>query len=192
VSDDQRADVTLLLAEVRAGREGAYNALVRAIYGELHRRAVGRMRNERPDHTLQPSALVNEAVMRLLRGTSLDQVRNRGTLFAAASKAMRQVLVDHARDRQRTKRGGNWVRVPIDQVLACVEERGPDVIALHEALEQLAEAHPRWAEVVDLRYFGGFTVPEVAEALGLGVATIESDWRFARSWLMERLGDSEE
>jgi RNA polymerase sigma factor (TIGR02999 family) len=188
---DQRGNVTLLLADVRAGREGAHEELVQAIYGELRRMAGGLMRGERPDHTLQPSALVNEALLALLEGESLADVPNRRYLFAAAAEAMRRVLVDHAQRRRAKKRIGNRVRVPLDQTLAILDEQGVDVIALHEALDQLTEAHPRQAQVVKLRFFGGLTVPEVAEALEVSATTIESDWRFARAWLKGRLGACE-
>src|SRR5262245_22643774 len=183
-----RDDLTAILSEVRAGREDAKERLVRAIYAELRRTAGGLMRRERPGHTLQPSALVHEALLRLLDGDALADVPNRRYLFAAAAQAMRQVLVDHARRRRARKREGNRVRVPLDQVLAGFDEQGLDVIALHEALERLAQDHPQPAQVVDLRFFGGLSIPEVAETFGVSDTTIESDWRFARAWLRGQLG----
>ncbi|QDV39373.1 ECF-type sigma factor [Tautonia plasticadhaerens] len=111
-------------------------------------------------------------------------------LFAAASRTMRQVLVDHARRRRARKRDGDRIRVPLDRALAGFEERGLDVIALHEALERLTQEHPRQAQVVDLRYFGGLSVPEVAATLGVSDTTVEADWQFARAWLRGRLGGS--
>ena len=126
--------------------------------------------------------------MRLLDGDVLADVPNRRYLFAAAAQAMRQVLVDHARRRHVRKRDGNRVRVPLDQVLAGFDEQGLDVIALHEALESLAQEHPRPAQVVDLRFFGGLSVPEVARALEVSETTVEADWRFARAWLHDLLG----
>src|SRR5262245_9616696 len=185
---EQRGDLTAILNEARAGREDARERLVRAIYAELRRTAGGLMRRERPGHTLQPSALVHEALLRLLDGDTLADVPNRRYLFAAAAEAMRQVLVDHARRRNARKRGGNRVRVPLDQVLAGFDERGLDMIALHEALERLAQDHPRPAQVVTLRFFVGLSIPEVAETLALSDTTIESDWRFARAWLKGQLG----
>ena len=185
---EPRGDLTALLGEVHAGRAGAQERLVRAIYAELRRIAGGLMRREAPGHTLQPSALVHEALLRLLDGDALADVPNRRYLFAAAAQAMRQVLVDHARRRTARKRDGNRVRVPLDQVLAGFVEQGLDVIALHEALERLAQEYPRPAQVVDLRFFGGLSVPEVAETLAVSDTTIESDWRFARAWLMGQLG----
>jgi RNA polymerase sigma-70 factor, ECF subfamily len=145
--------------------------------------AGGLMRHERPGHTLQPSALVHEALLRLLRDEALADVPNRGFLFAAAAQAMRQVLVDHARRRGARKRNGHRVQIPMYQVLTSFEERGLDMIALHEALIDLAREHPRQAQVVTLRFFGGLSVPGVAAALGVSDTTAEGDWRFARAWL---------
>jgi RNA polymerase sigma factor (TIGR02999 family) len=185
---EQRGDLTAILNEARAGGTEARERLVRAIYAELRRTAGGRMRRERPGHTLQPSALVHEALLRLLDGDTLADVPNRRYLFAAAAQAMRQVLVDHARRRSARKRDGNRVRVPLYQVLDGFEEQGLDVIALNEALERLAQEHPRPAQVVDLRFFGGLSVPEVAATLAVSDTTVESDWRFARAWLRGQLG----
>jgi RNA polymerase sigma factor (TIGR02999 family) len=184
---EQSGDLTAILNEARSGGADAREGLVRAIDAELRRTAGALMRRDRPGHTLQPSALVQEALLRLLDGDALAEVPNRRYLFAAA-QAMRQVLVDHAWRRHARKREGNRVRVPLDQVLAGFEEQGLDVIALHEALERLAQDHPRPAEVVTLRFFGGLSVPEVAEALAVSDTTIESDWRFARAWRKGRLG----
>ncbi len=128
---------------------------MRAIYGELRNIAQGWMHRERADHTLQPTALVNEAFCRLLEKESLVNAPNRAYMFAAAAEAMRRVLVEHARARRTRKRGGNRVRVPLDQVLAGFDEQGVDVIALHEALEELAKAYPRQSQVVTFRFFGG-------------------------------------
>src|SRR5262249_46718656 len=183
---EQRGDLTAILNEARAGREDAKERPVRAIYAELRCTAGGLMRRERPGHTLQPSSLVHEALLRLLDGAPLADGPNRRSLFAAAAQAMRQVLVDHARRRRARKRDGNRIRVPLDRVLAGFDEQGLDVIALHEALERLAQDHPRPAQVVDLRFFGGLSVPEVAEALAVSDTTIESRSRVARGLLRGR------
>jgi RNA polymerase sigma factor (TIGR02999 family) len=183
-----RGDLTALLGEVRAGRSDAQARLVRAIYDELRRMAGGVMRRERPDHTLQASALVNEALLRLLSGATLADAPDRRYLFAASARAMRQVLVDHARRRRTSKRSGQRARVPLDAALAGFEAQGLDVLALHEALERLARVHPRPARVVELRFFGGLAVPEVAGALDVSDTTVENDWRFARAWLRGQLG----
>src|SRR5262249_6041327 len=136
-----QGDLTALLGEVRAGRPEAQARLVAAIYDELRRIASRLMRRERPDHTLQGSALVNEALLRLLSGAALADAPDRRYLFGAAAQAMRQVLVDHARRRQTSKRPGNRARVPLDGVLAAFDAGGLDAIALHEALERLAQSH---------------------------------------------------
>jgi RNA polymerase sigma factor (TIGR02999 family) len=185
---EDRGALTAIIDEVRAGRPDAQERLIRAIYTELRRTAGGLMRRERTGHTLQPSDLVNEALLRLLEGETLADVPNRGYLFAAAAQAMRQDLVDHARRRNAGKREGNRARVPLDQVLVAFDEQGVDVIDLHEALERLAQAHPRQAQVVTLRFFGGLSIPEVAETLAVADTTVESDWRFARAWLRGQLG----
>jgi RNA polymerase sigma factor (TIGR02999 family) len=185
---DRRDNLTALLDAIRDGREGAADRLVTAIYAELRRLAGGLMRHERPGHTLQPSALVHEALLRLLGGDALAELPDRRHLFAAASRAMRQVLVDHARRRRTSKREGGRARVPLDEALAGLAEQHFDVLALHEALDRLAGEHPRPAQVVDLRFFGGLTVPEVAELLAVSNTTVEADWRFARAWLRGQLG----
>jgi RNA polymerase sigma factor (TIGR02999 family) len=183
-----RSDLTAILSEVRAGRPDAQDRLIWAIYSEMRRRAGGLMRRERRDHTLQASALVHEALVRLLSGEALAAIADRRHLYLAAAQAMRQVLVDHARRRNAGKREGKRTRVPLDHVLASFETQGLDVIDLHQALDRLAQAHPRQAQVVTLRFFGGLSVPEVVEALGVSDTTVESDWRFARAWLRGQLG----
>jgi RNA polymerase sigma-70 factor (ECF subfamily) len=185
---ERRGDLTAILGEVRDGRDDATERLVRAIYDELRRIAGGLMRREGPGHTLQPSALVHEALLRLLDGDALADVPNRRYLFSAAAQAMRQVLVDHARRRHAAKRLGGRTRLPLDEALVAFEEQGLDVVALHDALDPLARSNPRQAQVVTLRFFGGLSVPEVAETLEVSDTTVEGDWRFARAWLHGRLG----
>jgi RNA polymerase sigma factor (TIGR02999 family) len=192
MSTEDRGDLTVLIEEARTGSAEAHDRLVRAIYSELRRMAGGFMRGERLDHTLQPSALVHEALVKLLRDESLTVAPDRHYLFGAAAQAMRQVLVDHARRRSAAKRPGQRARVPLDQALAAFEAQGLDVIAVHEALDRLARSHPRPARVVELRFFGGLSMPEVAESLGLSNTTVEGDWRFARAWLRGQLGGTPE
>jgi RNA polymerase sigma factor (TIGR02999 family) len=148
------------------------------------------MRHERPDHTLQPSALVDEALIRLFDGEVLARATDRRYLFAAAAQAMRQVLVDHARHRDAAKRAGGRGRVPLDQVLDYLEERKLDVIALNEAVDRLMALDQRQGLVVTFRFFLGMTVPEVAEALDVSPGTVEGVWRIARAWLRRQLGDA--
>ena len=190
MDDGPAADLTTLLEQAGAGDADARERLTRAVYGEFRRIADALMRRERADHTLQPSALVNEALIRLFDGDVLARAQSRRYLFAAAAQAMRQVLVDHARNRDAEKRAGRRERVPLDQVLDDFEERKLDVIAVHEALDRLTALNERQGLVVALRFFVGLTVPEVAEALDVSTGTVEGDWRVARAWLRGQLGEA--
>jgi RNA polymerase sigma factor (TIGR02999 family) len=181
-------EVTLILGRARSGDEQARGELVALVYDELRRVAAGLMRRERADHTLSPTAVVHEAVIRLLGEAVFDTAADRGFLFASAARAMREVLIDHARRRSAARRGGGMRRVPLDLVVDYFEGQGLDVIAVHEALDRLAELDQRQAHVMTLRYFGGMTVAEVAAALGVSVVTVERDWRLARAWLAGQLG----
>ena len=185
-----QVELTELLKQVRVGEADALDRLAQAVYAELRRIAGDLMRRERPDHTLQPSALVNEALIRLFDSDALKRAGDRRYLLAAAAQAMRQVLVDHARRRGAAKRDCSGQRVPLDDVLAYFEEQKLDVIPLHEALDRLAALNQRQASVVVLRFFTGLSVPEVAQAVGVSVATVEGDWRIARAWLRGQLGEA--
>jgi RNA polymerase sigma factor (TIGR02999 family) len=187
MADDAPSEVTTVLEEIRAGNPDALNKLARLVYDELRRIAAGLMRQERTDHTLQPTALVNEAMLRLLSREGLEAVQNRKYFFGAAARAMRQVLVDHARSRAADKRGGGRALDTLDEVLAVFERQNLDLLALNEALDELARLSARQSQVVTLRFFGGLTVPEVAEQLDVSVATVESDFRLARAFLRSRL-----
>jgi RNA polymerase sigma-70 factor, ECF subfamily len=190
MGDDPQSKLTALLEEARSGDTDARDRLTHAVYGEFRRMAAVLMRRERPDHSLQPSALVNEALIRLFDGDVLGRAQDRRYLFAAAAQAMRQVLVDHARQRNAAKRAGARERVPLDQILAYFEDRKLDVIALHEALDQLMMLNQRQGLVVSLRFFAGLSVPEVADVLDVSAGTVERDWRIARAWLRGQLGDA--
>ena len=182
-----RSEVTTVLDEIRAGNADARGRLVELVYAELRRVAAGLMRRERADHTLEPTALVHEAFVRLFDQNALEQARSRRYFFAAAARAMRQVLVDHARGRAADKRQAAGARVPLDETLEHFERRDLDVLALHEALEHLAGLNERQAQVIELRFFGGFTVAEVAELLDVSVSSVESDFRRASAYLRGRL-----
>ncbi|MGL4553341.1 MAG: ECF-type sigma factor [Gemmataceae bacterium] len=184
---DPADELTTLLDAVRGGDPAARGRLVERVYGELHRVAAGLMSREAAGHSLQPTALLHEAFDRLLTGAVLERATSRAYLFGAAARAMRQVLVDHARARRAEKRGGARDRRPLDDVLVAFEGRDLDVIELHEALDALAGFSPRQADVVTLRYFGGLSVPDAAAQLGVSVSTVESDFRLARAWLRRRL-----
>jgi RNA polymerase sigma factor (TIGR02999 family) len=176
--------VTQLLHDARGGDAAALERLLPLLYAELHDIAARHMRGERPDHTLQPTALVHEAFLRLLTPGSYE---DRTHFLRAASTAMRHVLVDHARARNAAKRGGA-LRVTLDEALAGRDERVVELLVLDDALTRLAAAEPRWAQVVELRFFGGLEVPDVAAALGISAATVKRDWQFARAWLARELG----
>ena len=182
-------DVTRLLEDARLGRPEAADRLLEALYGELHNIARRHMRGERPNHTLQPTALVSEAVLRLLGRDSLD-FEGRAHFLRSASQAMRRVLVDHARARNAAKRDGG-IRVTLNDDLDGGPVSDVDVLALDRALTRLAAAEPRWAQVVELRYLLGLDVLEVAEVLGTSAATVKRDWQFARAYLARELdGDA--
>jgi RNA polymerase sigma factor (TIGR02999 family) len=180
--------LTLVLGRARSGDEQAKGQLLTLVYEELREVASGLMRRERADHTLSPTAVVHEAVIRLLGDAVLDRATDRSYLFASAARAMREVLIEHARRRAADRRGGGWHRVPLDAVVDYFHGQGLDIVAVHEALDRLAERDERQAHVMTLRYFGGMTVPEVAQALAVSQVTVERDWRLARAWLVSQLG----
>ncbi len=185
-------DWTHILGRVQAGDDRARGELLTLVYDELRRVATRLMRRERPDHTLSPTAVVNEVVVRLLNDAVFERSPNRDDLFVAAARAMREVLIEHARRRGAYRRGGGWTRVPLDPLLDYFEAQELDVVAVHEALDRLAALNGRQSQVITLRYFGGMTVPEVARALGVSVVTVERDWRLARAWLRSQLRDEEQ
>jgi RNA polymerase sigma-70 factor, ECF subfamily len=188
----RREDFTSLLGRARAGDERARDEVIAQVYEELRRVAARLMRRERTGHTLSPTAVVHEAVIRLLGDAVFDKVADRGYLFASAARAMREVLVDHARRRATGRRGGGRRRVPLDLVVDYFEGHGLDVVAVHEALHRLSEWNERQSQVMTLRYFGRLTVPEVATALGVSQVTVERDWRLARAWLRGQLREEDE
>jgi RNA polymerase sigma factor (TIGR02999 family) len=176
------------LLEAWAGQDpAARDALVPIVYGELHRLAHHYMRTERAGHTLQTTALVNEAYLRLV---DVDRVqwRDRAHFFAMAATMMRRILVDHARGHARDKRGGGVVMTSLDESLAA-PSRDVDVIALDEALERLGRIDERQARLVELRYFAGLTIEEAAEALGISAGTLKREWAIAKAWLYRELQD---
>ncbi|MDQ2929349.1 MAG: sigma-70 family RNA polymerase sigma factor [Gemmatimonadota bacterium] len=188
MSDDAStsAMVSELLDATRRGDAAAYDRLLPLLYAELRAIAGRHMRGERPDHTLQPTALVHEAFLRLV-GASPVSFEDRTHFLRAASQAMRRVLVDHARARTAAKRSGD-MRVTLDEAIAGRDDRIIDLLVLDDAMTRLAAAEPRWARVVELRIFGGLEVAEVAAALGISPATAKRDWQFAKGWLARELG----
>jgi RNA polymerase sigma factor (TIGR02999 family) len=185
----EQSQVTALLEQVRAGSGDARERLVALVYDELRRLGGALLRRERSDHTLQPTALVHEVAVRLLRSDAPLAAQNRAQFMAAAAQAMRRVLVDYARARATDKRGGGRAPVPLDSVLDYFAEQRLDLLGLHEALESLTALHHRQAQVVELRFFGGYTVEEIAEQLGVSVSTVESDFRKATAFLRGQLAE---
>ena len=182
---DGRADVTQLLDAWQRGDDSALGRLLPLVYDELRRVARARLRAERPGHTLQPTALVHEAYMRLIRGGATP--RNREHLFAMAARLMRQILVDHARRKGARKRGGTDSAMALDTGLAAPELPIVDIVALDEALTHLAALDPRLCQVVELKFFAGLSIDEAARALGVSPATVERDWTVSKAWLHQRL-----
>ncbi len=182
-------NVTYLLEEMRQGREGASDQLAAVVYRELHDLAVHFMRAERSDHTLQPTALVHEAYLRLL-GQQPGSWQNRSHFFGIAAQAMRRILVDHARRKHAGKRDGGD-RITLDDALVEAPQRSLDLMALDDALTRLGELDPRQARVVELRFFAGLDVEQTAEALGISPATVKRDWTFARAFLQREMDDQD-
>lgn len=191
---------TILLREVRRGQEGARSALLEGVYGELRAMAGALLRNapggapggSAPSHTLQPTALVHEAWIKLGAAAHLD-VNDRSHFMAIAATAMRQILVDHARARGAAKRGGGARRLSLSDLDATSGQTPPDeILAIDDSLRRLESLSARQARVVEMRVFAGMTVPETAEALGVSPRTVEMDWRMARAWLATELGQGAE
>ena len=182
-------DVTRLLLEWKRGDATALDRLLPLIYAELRRIASRRLRRERPGHTLQPTALVHEAYFKLIEAPELEW-RDRAHFFAVAARVMRHVLVDHARAHQAGKRGGALRKVPIDNLAAPGVSTDIDLLALEEALGRLGDFDPQQSRVVELRYFGGLTIEETAEVIGVSIATVKREWMMARAWLRRELSES--
>jgi RNA polymerase sigma-70 factor, ECF subfamily len=179
-------DVTQLLQRLSAGKQDALEELLPLVYRELRRLAGHYLRRERADHTLQPTALVHEAYLRLVDQRNV-RWQNRAHFFGIAAQAMRRILVDHARTHGRVKRGGDQPKQPLDEATVAVGGRPVDLLALDEALTQLAARDERQSRVVELRYFGGLSVEETAEVLGVSPATVKREWSMARAWLYQQL-----
>jgi RNA polymerase sigma factor (TIGR02999 family) len=183
-------NITQLLLAWGAGDEAALAQLMPLVYDELRKVAARHLRRQRPDHTLQTTALVNEAYLRLIDSSKV-QWQNRAHFFAVSAQLMRRILVDFARARQNLKRGGGAQQITLDDALAIAPERGADLLALDDALTQLAKLNQRQAQVVELRYFGGLNEEETAEALKVSLRTVQRDWKLARLWLYRELSANE-
>jgi RNA polymerase sigma factor (TIGR02999 family) len=178
--------VSQLLDQMKEGDESAAERLMPLVYAEFRALAARYLKRERANHTLQPTALVNEAYLKLV-DQSRVQWQGRTHFFAVGAQAMRRILVDHARRRQRLRHGGQRARVTLDEAVALSPQRDEDVLALDEALERLSKLDPRQAQVVELRFFAGLSVEEVADLLGVSKRTVEGDWTMARAWLHREL-----
>jgi RNA polymerase sigma factor (TIGR02999 family) len=186
MNTSEQGDVTGLLVAWRNGSSEALDELIPIVYGELRKVARRQLRGERPDHSLQPTALTHEAFLRLLGAQEVGW-QNRAHFFAVASQLMRRILVEHARKRQAAKRGGAPTRVTLDEADAPIEPVDVDIVALHQALLGLRDLDPRQARIVELRYFGGLSMEETAEVLEVSPATVKRDWRVAKLWLRRAL-----
>jgi RNA polymerase sigma factor (TIGR02999 family) len=182
--------VTRLLSAWTGGDRQALDELIPLVYGELHRIAKRAWGAQKSDHTLQPTVLIHEAYLKLV-GQGERTFQSRTHFFAVASMAMRQVLVNHAEASLAQKRGGGAAIVPLQEADEAVHREAREVLALHDALERLAELDRRKAQVVELRYFGGLSIEETAEALGISTITVTRDWQAARAWLARELGASQ-
>jgi RNA polymerase sigma factor (TIGR02999 family) len=185
------SEITRILAALRgADRREALERLLPVVYGELRRLAKAQMRHERPDHTLQTTALVHEAYLRML-GAQNPPWNDRVHFFRAAAEAMRRILIEHARRRRRIKRGGDRVRVTLSGLKLGISEDPDTILALDDALGRLDKRDPRAADVVRLRFFAGLSVEETAKALEVSARTVKREWSFARAWLFDALGGTE-
>lgn len=176
------SDVTELLVSYRGGDHAALEKLTPLVYEELHRIARNHLRHERAGHTLQATALVHEAYMRLLAQREANW-QNRAHFLAIGAQMMRRILLDYARQRHAKRRGGGQPKVSLDEALVISEERSADLVALDEALERLAAVDPQQARIVELHFFGGLTMKEIAEVLGCEETTVHQEWRMAKAWL---------
>lgn len=179
-------ELTQLLQEATQGNRDSESRLLEAVYDELHRLANSCMRGERSDHTLQPTALVNEAYLRLI-GDSNQSWDSRAHFFVTAARTMRRILIDHARRYRAAKRSTGAQRVELDEKLIAVEGQCEELLAIDVALDRLSEFDPRQSQIVELRFFGGLSIEETARIMKLSEKTIKREWALARAWLAEQL-----
>ncbi len=179
-------DVTQILNAIQQGDPSASDQLLPLVYEELRLLARQRLSNEKPGQTLQATALVHEAYLRLVGNENDASWDNRGHFFAAAAEAMRRILVNRARDKSRQKRGGEWARVELDQIQVAIDTPAEELIALDEVLELLNREDPRCAKVVKLRFFAGLTLQETAEMMGISTRTADRYWAYGRAWMFDQ------
>lgn len=181
-------NITQLLNQWSDGDERALDRLTPLVYEELRQQAARYLRRERPGHTMQTTALINEAYLRLIDAKEV-RWQGRAHFFAIAANLMRRILVDHARQRNAAKRGGSPVHVTLDRIVAAAKQSNIDVLAIDEALTKLAAVDPQQAQIVELRFFSGLSVEETAAALGISPRTVKRDWSVARAWLRREIGE---
>jgi RNA polymerase sigma factor (TIGR02999 family) len=183
------SEVTRILSAIEQGDPHAIEQLLPLVYDELRKLAAHRLAQEKPGQTLQATALVHESYLRLVDAGKAQQWQGRGHFFAAAAEAMRRILVEQARSKKRLRRGGEFQKRPLEEIEPAIAAPLDDVdlLALNEALDRLEDASPRRARLVKLRYFAGFTLPEVAEMLGVSQSTAEADWTYAKAWLKREM-----
>lgn len=184
--DSDVSEITQILRDWNDGLEDAQERLLPYVYDELKRQARYLMSRERPDHTLQPTALVHEAFMRLSSQTGVDW-QNRSHFYGIASRLMRQILVDHARQHAAAKRGNGAIHLSLDDLNLPVEDRAGSIVAVHEVLDRLERLDKKQAQVVEMRFFGGLSNAEIGEALGVSDRTVQREWQAARLWLLREL-----
>jgi RNA polymerase sigma factor (TIGR02999 family) len=184
---DMTNDVTRILKELEDGNSQAAQELLPIVYRELHQLATAKMRQERGDHTLQPTALVHEAFLRLVGDIDLNRWEGRAHFFGAAAEAMRRILIDHARQKNAAKRGKNLNRIDLDNVLAVDDSKLDSLLELDSALAKLAQVDPDLVKIVELRFFAGLSVEQTAEALHISDRTVKRHWAYARAWLQREL-----
>lgn len=182
-------DVTRILSQIESGDPSAAELLLPLVYDELRKLAAARLAHERPGQTLQATALVHDAYLRLVGADQTQRWDGRGHFFAAAAEAMRRILLNRARDRDRLKRGGAWKRTDFDQIEVALDTPGDDLLAVDEAIEALAAEDGNCAQLVRLRFFAGLSLGEAAECLGMPRRTADRQWAYARAWLCARLSD---
>ncbi|HEX4950321.1 MAG TPA: sigma-70 family RNA polymerase sigma factor [Blastocatellia bacterium] len=186
MSTPVETEVSQLLTEWGRGDQEALERLMPLVYDELRRLASRHLRRERPDHTLQTTALVHEAYLALV-GQRHANWQNRAQFFAIASQLMRRILVDYARSHRATKRGGDYIKLSLDEAVALSDEKSADLLALDEALDRLATVDPQQSRVVELRVFGGLSVEETAAALDISPRTVKREWSMAKAWLHQQI-----
>lgn len=183
---DKMSDATVMLAAIEAGEPKAAEQLLVLVYDELRRLAASKLAQETPGQTLQPTALVHEAWLRLV-GDHNPPFKNRKHFFCAAAEAMRHILIDRARRKQTRRHGGEYRRVDFEDIDLAAPSADDQLLAVHEALDKLALEHPGQVEVVKLRYFGGLTNEEISEVLGISVSSVKNYWTFSRAWLLNEI-----